>query len=983
MRNNRSNPNHRFCAFISYNHNDKVAAKRLHRDLEKIRVSGKGSSTMGKRKSLFPIFIDHEEMLPGTELEMELREHLKNSNFLIVICSTHSSKSVSVNEEIRYFKTLKQGKNIIPVTLEDYENVAFPAALEFKSNESMSLALNLGGSKPFKRKIDRLTLMKIAAPISGVPLHELWSREKRRQTRNNILLGSLISLTLVSPFIYWDLYNRPFTEDFNNFYRSPKGWVGLDKVVNGTGTFYRFSRNGRINQPHEARLHNSSGECSQSATSVELDIFSIRLGVFNEPNYYFQAFCSAKFEYNENGDIALERIFTGNPSGENGEKFLEEFKYPETTCDVTELSTGNYSHCLGYLKGPLVNLRVAIGYKNNRVTKLKGSRSTELGSLAKSALENYEVTYRYDSNSQRLDEIGYYDYSENLKTLISIDHDQNANVSDLKINHYTKVPAFYFMFDWLQFSYDDLDRLTSTKLYNNTQLLGLPEKYFLTAPKANQPALSDTDNRKFYTRFSYPSEHEVITKFYSPNDKPIEIEGVHAIRRVISDNENNWTYHNITGDPAENAFGAHQSISSLRKVDGFFEGERVWYDLAGRPAATFNGVHRQSSKNPSRLTTDGLAGLRLYSGLIPGLKKYDVNAQLIENDDGIAYLRANYDSSGSIVNLSLLDAAEQLVNNEIGIARVEIDPLTKQRRCFSKDEEVIRVYGNPRGSSPLNWDELDCSLEAYDIYTLLSSKRFSSRDLNTVLEETFFRGSSIQDRAITINKTYEYAGNGVVIEKIIDYNAMRQPDFKDVVVWNTYKNQKLIETAYRDRASHERINLPNGYSYTLRDFNDGSDGSVLLESYYDKYGTPFKDKVGNFHKLQIYLDSNNLVTKHSYYEADNILRKSPFSHSNFVIDETKKSMEVSFSDASDYAIPIDFGGSLVHSVNYTNQNLQGVYTRKYFRNSSKENIALSNGTYYVDLHWNAVSNNYHWTAKNKADKIISEGGITDSNYFNW
>src|SRR4051812_28366232 len=95
-------------AFISYSHRDKQLARRLHRELESYRIPAKlvgkvtGVGVVPRR--LRPIFRDREELPASGDLSAELSEALRQSRFLVVICSPASAKSRWVNEEILQFK---------------------------------------------------------------------------------------------------------------------------------------------------------------------------------------------------------------------------------------------------------------------------------------------------------------------------------------------------------------------------------------------------------------------------------------------------------------------------------------------------------------------------------------------------------------------------------------------------------------------------------------------------------------------------------------------------------------------------------------------------------------------------------------------------------------------------------------------------------------------------------------------------------------
>ncbi len=99
----------KYKAFISYSHKDFIFAKWLHKKLENFSIP-KGLYRQG---SLYPIFLDKEELMPTSSLPLAIKDSLKKSDYLIVIASRHSINSYWVNEEIKFFKKLGRKDKII------------------------------------------------------------------------------------------------------------------------------------------------------------------------------------------------------------------------------------------------------------------------------------------------------------------------------------------------------------------------------------------------------------------------------------------------------------------------------------------------------------------------------------------------------------------------------------------------------------------------------------------------------------------------------------------------------------------------------------------------------------------------------------------------------------------------------------------------------------------------------------------------------
>src|ERR1700744_6472164 len=95
-------------AFISYSHRDKALTQWLHRELESYRIpaklAGKITGVGVVPRRLRPIFRDREELPASGDLSAELSAALRQSMFLVVICSPAAARARWVNEEIIQFK---------------------------------------------------------------------------------------------------------------------------------------------------------------------------------------------------------------------------------------------------------------------------------------------------------------------------------------------------------------------------------------------------------------------------------------------------------------------------------------------------------------------------------------------------------------------------------------------------------------------------------------------------------------------------------------------------------------------------------------------------------------------------------------------------------------------------------------------------------------------------------------------------------------
>ena len=146
-----SSPPETYWSFISYRHIDNHEPGRewgtwLHRTLEHYEVPTDLVDRPNEReapipKSLYPIFRDEEELAAGTELPERIKEALRHSRTLTVICSPRAVESQWIADEILEFKRLGRSHAIFIVLIDgriDAERgepgYAIPEELRYKIN---------------------------------------------------------------------------------------------------------------------------------------------------------------------------------------------------------------------------------------------------------------------------------------------------------------------------------------------------------------------------------------------------------------------------------------------------------------------------------------------------------------------------------------------------------------------------------------------------------------------------------------------------------------------------------------------------------------------------------------------------------------------------------------------------------------------------------------------------------------------------------
>ena len=184
-----------YAAFISYAHADEAAARRIHNALETYTLPKDMDSE--DRQKLTPIFRDVTELTAHHSLSEKIQDAVKNSGFLIVLCSPEAKKSHWVNEEITLFRKLHGEGSILSVIVEGDPATAFPPALIEGGREP--LAANMTTRDGF-----RFGITQLAASMLGVGLDRLVRRDsQRRRKRLQFITAGALAFAAIMGAMTW------------------------------------------------------------------------------------------------------------------------------------------------------------------------------------------------------------------------------------------------------------------------------------------------------------------------------------------------------------------------------------------------------------------------------------------------------------------------------------------------------------------------------------------------------------------------------------------------------------------------------------------------------------------------------------------------------------------------------------------------------------------------------------------------------------
>jgi hypothetical protein len=167
-----------------------------------------------KRTPLRPIFFAPTDIQPGP-LSDELKNRLKDSRHLIVVCSPNSAQSKWVGKEIEYFNSLGRAKNIhffivdgIPHSGDPKTECFNPIIKELGLPEI--LAANIHEKIypwPWLNK-DR-AYIQLISKLLGVEFDAIWQRHRKRLIRQTVAWAIGVIAVLCALSIVWRT-NQPF-----------------------------------------------------------------------------------------------------------------------------------------------------------------------------------------------------------------------------------------------------------------------------------------------------------------------------------------------------------------------------------------------------------------------------------------------------------------------------------------------------------------------------------------------------------------------------------------------------------------------------------------------------------------------------------------------------------------------------------------------------------------------------------------------------
>ena len=178
-------------AFISYRHKplDIAVAKAIQARLESYRIPANIQRKIGMKK-VGRCFRDRDELPTSSDLAHDITEALKNSAWLIVVCTPETPKSKWCVSEIESFIEQHGRTQVLAVLADGEPEESFPEILRFETlpdgtvaeREPLAADLRAGSVMAMKRKL-RIEKLRLIAPMLEVAFDDLKRRARERVLR--------------------------------------------------------------------------------------------------------------------------------------------------------------------------------------------------------------------------------------------------------------------------------------------------------------------------------------------------------------------------------------------------------------------------------------------------------------------------------------------------------------------------------------------------------------------------------------------------------------------------------------------------------------------------------------------------------------------------------------------------------------------------------------------------------------------------------
>ena len=209
-----TNKEMRYDAFISYRHSelDKFVAEELHKQLENFKIP-KNIAKKAKKKKISRIFRDKDELPITSNLADPILNALKDSEYLIVICSPRLKESLWCKREIENFIAMHGQEKVLAVLIEGEPSESFPQELLYREKTVTGengetivvkepvepLAADVRGKdKKEVKKLIKTEMLRLLASMLQCNYDDLKQRHRERRMRRILALAAVVGAVGIS-----------------------------------------------------------------------------------------------------------------------------------------------------------------------------------------------------------------------------------------------------------------------------------------------------------------------------------------------------------------------------------------------------------------------------------------------------------------------------------------------------------------------------------------------------------------------------------------------------------------------------------------------------------------------------------------------------------------------------------------------------------------------------------------------------------------
>lgn len=190
----------KYDAFISYRHcePDKRIAAVIQKKLENYSLPPEENTKL-RKKTVLHVFRDESEFAVSPDLSESIIDALKQSEYLIIICSPRLKDSEWCRKELDTFLEISDRNHILLVVADGEPDEVFPKILTADHVEPLAADCR-GNTKKERRQNMEQSVIRLAASILGKGYDDLRQRHRRQQAkkRNLIMLAVFLAVAMIA-----------------------------------------------------------------------------------------------------------------------------------------------------------------------------------------------------------------------------------------------------------------------------------------------------------------------------------------------------------------------------------------------------------------------------------------------------------------------------------------------------------------------------------------------------------------------------------------------------------------------------------------------------------------------------------------------------------------------------------------------------------------------------------------------------------------